>query len=132
MEPLNEQHELYENARSRVKQNKRLYYHFVVFLVGSLLLYVANKLLNFGEDIIENWYLWAILIWFIFLILHSIDVFITKKFMGKDWERRQTEKLVDKQERKIEKIAKKLAYEAQLKAESDSNTYDDKQTQDKD
>ena len=100
MEPLNEQHELYENARSRVKQKKRLYYHFILFLVGSLLFFVANKLLNFGEDIIENWYLWAILLWFIFLILHGIDVFVTKKFMGKEWERRQTEKLVEKQEMK--------------------------------
>ena len=118
MESTNKQHELYENARSRVKQKKRLYYHFILFLVGSLLFYIANKLLHIREDIIENWYLWAIFLWLIFLILHIIDVFITKKFMGKDWERQQTEKLVDKQERKIEKIGKKLEREAELEAES--------------
>ena len=92
---------------------------------------MANKLLNFGEDIIENWYLWAVLIWFIFLILHGIDVFVTKKFMGKEWERRQTEKLVEKQEMKIGKIAKKLEHEAQLKTDSLSTPHDDRQTQDK-
>ena len=115
-----EQHELYENARRRVRQKKRLYYHFVLFLVGSILFYVLNKVFNIGEDSFENWYLWAIILWFIFFILHTVDVFITKKFMGKEWERRQTEKLVQKQEDKIEKLAKKLEDEAQTNSENKS------------
>jgi phosphotransferase system glucose/maltose/N-acetylglucosamine-specific IIC component len=108
-----EQHELYENARQRVRQKKRLYYHFVVFLVGSILFFALNKLFKIGENSFENWYLWAILLWFVFLILHVVDVFITKKFMGKEWERRQTEILVQKQEQRIEKLTKKLADESQ-------------------
>ena len=38
-----EQHELYENARYRIKQKKRLYFHFIVFLVGSVFLIILNK-----------------------------------------------------------------------------------------
>lgn len=31
------EHEIYEKARKRVKQKKRLYYHFIIFLVGGFL-----------------------------------------------------------------------------------------------
>ena len=43
---MNEQHELYENARKRINQKKRLYQHFVVFLIGSVFLIILNKFLN--------------------------------------------------------------------------------------
>jgi len=113
---MNEQHELYENARNRIKQKKRLYYHFIVFLVGSVFLIVLNKFLNIWEQF--DWFVWAILIWFFLFILHVINVFVTNKFMNKDWERKQTEKLVLKQELKIAKLEKAIAHEAKIKAES--------------
>ena len=37
-----EQHELLENAQKRIKQKKRLYIHFVVFLIGAIFLIIAN------------------------------------------------------------------------------------------
>ena len=114
---MNEQHELYENARNRIKQKKRLYYHFIVFLVGSVFLIVLNKFLNIWEQF--DWFVWAILIWFFLFILHVINVYVTNKFMNKDWERKQTEKLVLKQELKIAKLEKEIAQEAKLKAESE-------------
>jgi len=116
---MNEQHELYENARKRVQQKKRLYFHFVLFLVGSVFLIVLNKLLKVGENFIENWFVWAIVLWLFFWVLHFINVFVTKRFMGGDWERKQTEKLVVKQELRIAKLEKKIALEAKLKGESE-------------
>lgn len=113
---MNEQHELYENARNRIKQKKRLYYHFIVFLVGSVFLIVLNKFLNIWEQF--DWFVWAILIWFFLFILHVINVYVTNKFMNKEWERKQTEKLVLKQELKIAKLEKAIAHEAKIKAES--------------
>lgn len=106
-----EQHELYENARYRVKQKKRLYFHFVLFLVGSVFLIVLNKIFNVGENFIENWFVWAILLWLFLLILHTINVFITKKFMDRNWERLQIEKLVKKQALKIAELEKVLEKE---------------------
>ena len=47
--------------------------------------------------------------------------------MGKDWERRQTEKLVLKQELKIAKMEKEIAKEAKLKAESEQFAAETKQ-----
>ena len=95
---MNEQHELYENARDRVKQKKRLYFHFVIFLIGSVFLIVLNKLLKLGESLIENWFVWAIFLWLFFLALHFVNVHFMNRFMGKDWERKQTDKLILKQE----------------------------------
>lgn len=117
---MNEQHELYENARIRIKQKKRLYLHFIVFLVGSVFLIVLNKFLKVWEQ--YDWFVWAILIWLFFWILHFINVFVTNKFMNKAWEHKQIEKLVLKQEHKITKLEKEIAREANLKAESEQYT----------
>lgn len=114
-----EQHELYENARYRVKQKKRLFFHFIVFLVGSVFLIILNKIFKVGENYVEDWFVWAILLWFFLFILHVINVFITKKFMGRDWERAQIDKLVKKQELKIAQLDKELANEMRLKIEAD-------------
>jgi magnesium-transporting ATPase (P-type) len=103
-----EQHELYENARKRVQQKKRLYYHFVLFLIGSVFLIVLNKILKLGEDYVENWFVWAISLWFIILCIHFVNVFFVNRFFGKEWQRKQTEKLVEKQEKKIAQLSKKI------------------------
>ena len=119
---MQDQHELYEYARSRTKQKKRLYLHFIVFIVGSIFFYVLNKVLNVGNELTTDWFVWAIVLWAFFWVLHFINVFITKRFMGKEWERKQTEKLVSKQEEQIAKIKKRLEKETSLKAESEFYT----------
>jgi len=121
MNAINEQHklyDLYENARNRTKQKKRLYNHFIIFLVGSIFLILLNKLLKVGETVVENWFVWAITLWFFFFVLHFINVFVTHKFMGKEWERIETEKLVQKQELKMAKLEKDVASQAALKSEN--------------
>ncbi|WP_340200243.1 2TM domain-containing protein [Ascidiimonas sp. W6] len=97
-----EQHELLENAQKRISQKKKLYIHFVIFLVGSVFLIIVNKVLGYGET--YDWFVWAITFWAFLFIIHLINVFITNKFMGKEWERVQREKLVKKQEAKISKL----------------------------
>ncbi len=103
-----EQHEVYEKARKRTLQRKRLYWHFVLFLVGSVFLIVLNGVLKVGEEQLGDWFVWAILIWLFFWVLHFANVFIFKRFFDKDWERNETEKLVDKHNKKVEKLEKKL------------------------
>ena len=59
-----DQREQYEYARKRIVQKKRLMRHFIVFLAGSVLLIIINPVLGIGKDFfIENWFVWAILIW---------------------------------------------------------------------
>jgi len=106
-----DQLELIENAQRRVKQKKRLYSHFVIFLIGAVFLILANTALGIGEGIkILNidWFVFAIFIWLFFLLYHLFNVFITHKFMGKDWEKTQLDKLVGKQKLRIEKLKHKV------------------------
>jgi len=101
-----EQHEIYEYARRRIKQKKSLYFHFIMFFIGSIFFFIANKLLNLGAP--TNWYIWLITVWFFIFILHFIKVFITDSFMNKNWEREQINRLMAMQENKIEKLKNEI------------------------
>ena|SRR5690554_701208 len=114
-------YELYENARKRIKQKRHLFVHFVLFAVGSIFLLILEKLFNVGATQ-PNWSYWIILAWAFLFILHFINVFITKRFMNKQWEREEIEKLVAKQKRRIDELQKRV--EQQYKPEeqpSDEN-----------
>jgi hypothetical protein len=101
-----EQHEQYEYARKRLKQKKGLYFHFVLFILGGIFLFFANHFAVFG--ITSNWAIWVITFWAFMFILHFIKVYITDRFMNKNWEREQINKLVAKQQQKIEQIQNQI------------------------
>lgn len=101
-----QQHELLENAHKRIKQKKRLFSHFVIFLIGSIFLILANKVLKYGET--YDWSIWIVLGWAFLLILHLFNVFVTHKFMGQNWEREQRERLVKLQKERIGEIQKEI------------------------
>jgi hypothetical protein len=105
----NQQHEKYEYARRRIKQKKRLYYHFILFLIGSLFFLLIEKLYDIQP--FEGWYLWAVTLWFFFFILHFVKVYITDRFMNKNWEREQIDRLMALQDKKIEQLQKKIEAE---------------------
>jgi ABC-type multidrug transport system fused ATPase/permease subunit len=101
-----EQHELYEYARNRLKQKKGLYFHFVLLTLGSIFLFIANHFEAFGFK--SNWCIWVISLWAFVFILHFIKVYITDRFMNKNWEREQIDKLVAKQQTKIDQLSTKI------------------------
>lgn len=100
------QHELLENAQKRIKQKKRLFTHFVIFLIGSIFLILINKILKYGEQ--YDWFIWAITAWAFLFVIHAFNVFVTHQFMGKEWERNQREKLVAKQKQRIAELQKEI------------------------
>jgi hypothetical protein len=100
-------YELYENARKRIRQKKVLCYHFVFFLAGSLFMYVANELLEPEPAVV--WYTWTTTAWFFILILHFVKVYVTDRFMNKEWENDQVRRLVERQERKIARLKSEVA-----------------------
>lgn len=102
-----EQLELIETAQRRIKQKKRLYYHFVIFLIGALFLILLNTVIGIGEQTKIwglDWFVFAILAWLFLFVFHLFNVFITHKFMGKSWEEAQLSKLVAKQKERISKL----------------------------
>lgn len=102
-----ELHEQYEYARRRIKQKKRLYFHFVLFVLGSLLLFVAHNFLD--STAVSYWYLWVITIWLFLFILHFIKIYITDRFMNKNWEREQIDRLVALQKKKVDQLETQVA-----------------------
>ena len=101
-----EQHEQYEYARKRLKQKKGHYYHFLLLILGGIFLFLANHFVVFG--ITFNWAIWVITFWAFLFILHFIKVYITDRFMNKNWEREQIDKLVAKQQQKIEQLQNQI------------------------
>ncbi|MFT5216958.1 MAG: dihydrofolate reductase [Glaciecola sp.] len=109
-----EQLELIKNAQRRIKQKKRLYIHFVVFLLGAVFLILANTVLGIGDNIQFfgiDWFVFAVFGWLFFFVYHVFNVFITNKFMGKDWQKQQLAKLVAKQKERIGKLQQKVEKE---------------------
>lgn len=117
-----DQLELIENAQKRIKQKKRLYVHFVVFLIGAIFLIAANTVLGIGKNfklLGIDWFVFAILLWLFLFIYHLFNVYVTHKFMGKTWEKEQLEKLVSKQQQRIDKLKAGFIKEETLIAKSD-------------
>ncbi|WP_268225521.1 2TM domain-containing protein [Sinomicrobium oceani] len=104
-----DQYELLKNAEARIRQKKRLYYHFVIFLIGSVFLIVINKVLKYGEE--YDWFVWAITFWGFLFAIHFFNVFVNHRFMGKEWERTQREKLVRRQRESIAQLEKDVEKE---------------------
>ena len=76
-------------------------------LFGIATLLIINILFNIKDDIEPYnfpWSYWISIFWVLILLAHAYNVYITNRFMGKDWEKEQTKKLVLKQELKISKI----------------------------
>ncbi len=101
-----EQHDIIEHAQQRIKQKKRLYYHAVLFVLGMLFILIANKVIKIWEG--WNWWLLALLVWGFLLTFHTVNVFITRPFLGKEWERKQREKLIAAEKAKIDEIQKDI------------------------
>src|SRR5690606_18413700 len=107
-----DQMELIENAQKRVRQKKRLYAHFVVFLIGAIFLIILNLAIGVGEGVTffgKDWFVFAILVWLFLFIYHLFNVFVTHKFMGKEWEQKQLDTLVDKQKQRISELQAKVS-----------------------
>ncbi|MAM30216.1 MAG: hypothetical protein CMC13_14445 [Flavobacteriaceae bacterium] len=111
-----EQREQYEYARQRIKQKKNLMRHFIIFLVGSVLLIIINPVLGYGNEFfIQDWFVWAILIWAFLFLIHLFNVLIMNKFMGKEWENEQLQKLKAQQEKRIAQLKQQAVQEVTVK-----------------
>ncbi|MUP44410.1 2TM domain-containing protein [Gramella sp. BOM4] len=106
-----EQQELYENARKRAREKKRLFQHFVFFLIGSVFLIVLNVVLGYKEEfkpLGQNWFVWIVLLWALIFLIHFFNVFIVNSFMGKEWEAKEKDRLIKKQKEKIAKLQQEV------------------------
>ncbi|WP_418510717.1 dihydrofolate reductase [Corallibacter sp.] len=109
-----EQLELIKTAQKRIKQKKRLYAHFIIFIIGAIFLILANTVLGIGENIKPlgvNWFVYAILFWLLLFVYHVFNVFVTSKFLSEKWEQKQLDKLVAQQKERINELKDQLLAE---------------------
>jgi len=102
---------LKQNATRRIKQKRRLMTHLVSFVAGSIILAILNVLMGYQIDFQPlgmYWFVSAILLWLFLLIIHAINVLVLTKFMGKEWEEKQMNRLMKKQLDKIDQLEKKV------------------------
>ena len=109
-----EQQELYEYARNRIKQKKVLYFHFVLLIIGSIFMFIANHyFLIFGFT--SNWSAWVITAWLFLFILLFIKVFFPVLFLKKNWKREQITRFFEKQQEKKKKLQTKVEEDSAAK-----------------
>lgn len=110
-----EDREQFLYAQDRIRQKKRLNQHFVFFLIGSVFIIILDQVMEVGHETLpQNWYVWAILIWTFFFLIHAFNVFFTNRFMGKKWENEQLDKLKLKQQNRIAELKKQVEKEMPL------------------
>lgn len=118
------QKELFEHAQERIKEKKSLYTHFLFYLVGCVFFIILNVLLEFGSEIKPfglDWFVYAVLGWSFFMMLHACRVLLFSKFMGKAWKAKQMAYLVEKQQIKINEMEQKLNLEIPKEANTSKN-----------
>ena len=117
-----EQIELLENAQKRIKQKKRLYYHFIFFLFVSTISLTLNYLFKIGKELQfldYSWSFWIVFLWFFLLIFHLFNVFVTNRLINNSWIKNQKHNLIKIQRLKIESLKKEMEIETKIKAESE-------------
>ncbi len=106
-----QQRELYEHARKRIIQKKRLFQHFVIFVVGSFFMAILNLVFGFGKEITffgVYWFVIGIICWAFLFVLHFCNVWLFSTFMGQEWADKQMERLITKQKEEIALIQKDI------------------------
>lgn len=119
-----EQRELYDNARRRSLQKRRLFQHFVTFLIGAIFLIVLNEVIGYKKDFQPlgyDWFVWVVLLWAFIFLIHFFNVFIVNSFMGKEWEAKQMERLVRKQKERIAELEQNVKRDYPLPPKKDTS-----------
>ena len=97
----------YEYAKNRIKQRKMLLFHFVVFLLGSLVLYGINMWVK-DPLVVGVWWTYAVGAWGLLLLFHLINVLVVNRFMGPAWQEREIERLIGLQQERIKQLRAKV------------------------
>lgn len=104
MERNYHEEELFKVAQKRIKEIKGFYIHLMVYILVNLFLLFLNKKIfhdNFINIEIQDFSL--MFFWGIGLFAHWVGVFGTHFFLGKQWEERKINELMDKERKERSK-----------------------------
>lgn len=83
----------YQSIKKQVKDIKAFYLNLSVYGIVIFGLMV----INLATDATYLWFLWPAFGWGIGVALHGVGVFNLSPFLGRDWEQRKIQELLDKE-----------------------------------
>lgn len=86
----------YRNAQKKVEDIKGFYGNLWSFIIISIALAVVN-LATYAQYL---WFLYPVIGWGIGVIVHAMAVFNAMPFLGRDWEEKKIQQLIDKENAK--------------------------------
>lgn len=88
----------YQQALKRVKRIKGFYTHLMVYVVINIGILIANYTSNENHEHFWSWQVFSTpFFWGIGLLAHGFSVFMPTIIMGKDWEERKINELMEKE-----------------------------------
>ena len=92
--------EKYKAAKKRVAEIRDFYKNLITYAVVNVFLIIIN-LLTSPESI---WFYWVTIFWGLGLLFHASKVFLFKdKYLGKQWEEKQINKILSQDKDSEEK-----------------------------
>lgn len=90
--------ERYERAKKRVKRITGFYTHLLVYIVINIMVVVINiQQLQPGESYFQWQNFTTLFLWGIGLLAHGLSVFMPNMVLGKNWEERKIQQLMEKE-----------------------------------
>lgn len=100
MERNYSEQERFDRARKRVKKIKGFYSHLLVYVVINLMIVVINiQDLESGESYFQYKNFFTLFFWGIGLVIHGLSVFLPDFVLGKNWEERKINELMDEEKK---------------------------------
>lgn len=96
----------YQRAKKRVAQMKGFYIHLFVYILVNLFILVNIYLGHAAEDgSFWSWEHFTVLVfWGAGLGLHAARVFVSRSILGPEWEERQIQKYMERDEEESKKF----------------------------
>lgn len=88
----------YDQALKRVKRIKGFYTHLVIYIVINIIILISNyQQLGPNESFFGIRMFSTPIFWGIGLLAHGLSVFMPTILLGKDWEEKKINELMEKQ-----------------------------------
>ncbi|MGH2666968.1 2TM domain-containing protein [Flavobacterium sp.] len=98
------QNEFEKIALKRVRKIRRFYTHLGIYSIGVVVFILkeyCNAPFNFPPIHYINWFLMTC--WTFVLVVQGLKLFIREVVLGKDWENRQIDKILESEPKNINK-----------------------------
>ena len=90
----------YVRAKARVKEVRGFYTHFLIYIAVNIAIVFLNiNGLKDGESYFQPKNFFTLSIWGIFVLMHAGRVFLPNFMLGKNWEEKQIQKILDQEKK---------------------------------